>query len=225
MDLTDPSWWQTNAKAEWAVVMGAPVAFLFALAIILVPMFLWIRAHYRERIEALRATIEHKQSQLDEYKDRLHGTPLEVAKEIIDLQTAVERLKGRVERPQRRLSDEQAAAMREVLVAAQDEDKLTAVFIGYAPETESSRYSSQLAQFFHDQKIHVQKGLGQHDEGEVGLVLYLPYGVTEPVGRAKTLATALQSAGIAFALGQQAERLGMPFGFNFYLQVSPESED
>ncbi|OYU71228.1 MAG: hypothetical protein CFE28_15260 [Alphaproteobacteria bacterium PA2] len=218
MDLTDPSWWITNFSAEWAVVAGAPALFLLAIFIVGVPGFVVLRAHYRERIETLSASVAQKQGVIDDYKDKLGGgSPGDISSLVADLRGSVAEIQRIVNAPQRRLNGPAKTLFVERLRSAESLRSFR-VIVGYAPDRESTRYASSLGAALEEAGINWRLEVGRHDEGEVGLFLYLPSsGERSP--QAASLAEALAAAGIPFT--ETADQANPP-GSPCYLHVAPE---
>jgi len=181
---------------EWATVTGAPLIFLFACAVIGVLIYWALDKHHSERTETLNATIGQKQSLIDEYKDRLNGaTPLEVAKEIVDLKSTISTLNAKINRPQRKLTKEQKERLIDLT-----RERLGPSFsyvISTTPDTESNRYAKEIFKAFKDGGSIFQFSLGSHDEGESGLIIYAPDPVTDV--NFNKLYDVLTEAGISFS--------------------------
>jgi hypothetical protein len=172
------NWFRRHVHGEIAVVTGAPMLFGMAVLVVGAMLFFMIRAHFSQQIRALEATIGHKQSLLDEYKDKLQGaTPLEVQQKIAGLEEQIAALDRRVNRPHRRLamqaSSEIGRMVRECIFSADPAAQFW-VIINSSPDTDSSRYCAQISKCLADAGIMVggQMGPGRHDEGEYGITFY-----------------------------------------------------
>lgn len=160
---------------------GAPLMFLLAVIAAGAIIYFIVKGHFSQEIKALTATVAHKQSVLDDYRDRLNGhTPLEVANEINGLKALVDELKRKVARPQRVLTSEQKDKIAEL--AANSGLVGHYITVCATPDTESNRYAKQIVAAFEASGVHCgYNPLGTHDEGEAGVILYSPEKVADPL--------------------------------------------
>lgn len=217
MDLSDPQWWQDNASTQAQAVMAAPIPFLLAVGVVGVIIFWVVRAHYKERIETLDDTIAQKQSVIDDYKDKLGGgSPGDIASLVADLRGSVENIERMVNAPQRRLEGPSRVLFVTLL---RDAEALRGfrILVGYSTDRESARYAKSIYDAIMEASVPAMMDVGRHDEGERGLILYLPAS-GERSEQAAALSDVLTNAGIAFT---EASDRGMHRG-SCYLHVAPE---
>jgi hypothetical protein len=205
-----------HAAQEWAVVEGAPSLVLLLACLAGATAYGALNVHFKERIDALTATIAQKQSLLDEYKERLNGmTPLEVATEISTLKSEISRISKKVTISQRSITADQKAKIKELL-APNEGDPVLWTLVSSSPDTESSRYSKQIFRALRDAGVGTQwNTLGTHDEGEAGLIFYSPPTPTDP--SFVKIRNAFADAGITFTCATDENNPA-----NHYIFVCPE---
>lgn len=218
MFLADPSWWTSIFSAEWAVVAGAPLLFLPAVFVFVIPVFLILRAHYRERIETLAASVAQKQGVIDEYKDKLGGgSPGDIPRLVVELRDSIAEIQQIVNAPQRRIHGLSKTIFVDRLRSLECLRNFR-IIVGYSPDKESTRYAFSLGDALEEAGLNWKPEVGRHDEGEIGLFLYLPSnGERSP--QAAALAEALTIAEIQFT--EIADQRNLP-GYPCYLHVAPQ---
>lgn len=213
------NWVRGHFHGEWMIVTGAPMLFSMSVLILSALACVLIRWFYLERMSALKATVDQKQSLLDEYKDRLSGqTPMEVAVEMANLKSTIAQLEKKVSRPQRRLSEDQKAKMA-VFLDDHPEFKRFWFSISSTPDTESSRYCIEIYKYLISCGIQSQYNPpGHHDEGEYGITFYMPKENREGSVYDK-MAKVFEKSGLKPSLGVDTFRPSAS-----YIFVSPEED-
>lgn len=155
-------------------MINAPVIYIISVAAIGFVIWLFVKAHFAQQINAMTATIAHKDSVLTDYRDRLNGaTPVEVATEIVNLKSEIASLRNKVARPQRIITSEQKA--RITTLAASSGLAGHQLFVCATPDTESNRYAKQIVSALKEAGIECQyTAMGTHDDGESGVIMYSP---------------------------------------------------
>jgi len=217
------NWFRGHIHGELATVNGAPMLFIMAVALASAVMFFLIRAHFKQEISALKATVGHKQSLLDEYRDRLKGqTPIEVAKEITNLKDTITTLQNQVNRPQRRISSDQIDTFKSEIAKCRENNLFPQnwrMSISTTPDTETARFGVQIWKLFQDISCPcLFNAVGIHGEGERGIIFYTPKDVDRDANL-QAVADIFEKMGLKFIWTQDP---GSPAGQ--YLFIAPDAD-
>lgn len=203
--------WQGIAdhlKAEWALVMGAPVVFMLAVLGASALLYFVVRGHFSERLETQTARIGFLGDQLAEYKTRLSGaSPAEAAQEIAalkdDLSAARTEIRmlvdwQRHQTNDRRVNDAQAAIIVEGLKDFPAEFANRIEFSS-VNQPEPQQYALDIQKTFDAAGVSIKYNAGNvimiTSPDEVGVLLVVPDD-TDPPDHAKRLFEVLCAAGV-----------------------------
>jgi hypothetical protein len=179
-------WIGRHIHGEWATVRRAPLLTGTVLLVGGALEYLALRLAFGARlrllhgqIESLSAAARKASGQLVDYKDRLGGTPFEVAAELEWLRRQLGFRDAKLSRPRRQLTDGQVEAFKakvaQLLSADQRFGAEWSVSISATPDTESARFAAQLFHLFRQLELGCQMDvLGRIRADEAGIVFYSP---------------------------------------------------